>query len=146
MVQFGVHMDFLQIKQVLVIIFVLKMHFWFIFSVFRVLWTGPKIPKSAGAFVKEFLRLSALYKVDVGLFSSKLRGSTANMSREVGRADLGRPIRYRRTRLDWPWLNSSLHLLPSDLRSRTQILLNNINSRASIHSPTAWISSDRTGT
>jgi hypothetical protein len=27
MVQFGVHMNFLQIKQVLVIIFVLKMHF-----------------------------------------------------------------------------------------------------------------------
>jgi hypothetical protein len=32
--QFGVHMNFLQIKQVLVIIFVLKIHFSFIFSGF----------------------------------------------------------------------------------------------------------------
>jgi hypothetical protein len=49
--QFGVHMHFLQIKQVLTFIYTLKIYFYFIFSGFSVLWTGPQIQRSAGASV-----------------------------------------------------------------------------------------------
>jgi hypothetical protein len=38
--QFGVHMHFLQIKQVLTFIYTLKIYFYFILSDFRVFWTG----------------------------------------------------------------------------------------------------------
>jgi hypothetical protein len=41
-------MDFLQIKQVLVIIFALKIYFPIQLFNFRLYWTGPKIPESAG--------------------------------------------------------------------------------------------------
>jgi hypothetical protein len=37
--QFGVHMNFLQIKQVLTFIYTLKIYFYFIFSGFWVFWT-----------------------------------------------------------------------------------------------------------
>ena len=123
MVQFGVHMDFLQIKQVLVIIFVLKMHFWFIFSVFRVLWTGPKIPKSAGAFVKEFLRLSALYKVDCGLVSIKHRVFLTNATRRRGILWF-QPLDHEPSawiRLAATWTGKQHG--PHDLKGTVQILL-----------------------
>jgi hypothetical protein len=38
--QFGVHMHFLQIKQVLTFIYALKTNFCFIFYGFTVVWTG----------------------------------------------------------------------------------------------------------
>jgi hypothetical protein len=55
--QFGVHMHFLQIKQVLTFIYTLKIYFYFILSDFRVLWTGAQIQRSTGATVQIFLRL-----------------------------------------------------------------------------------------
>jgi hypothetical protein len=47
--QIGVLMHFLQIKQVLTFIYTLEIYFYFIFSGFSVLWTGPQIQRSAGA-------------------------------------------------------------------------------------------------
>jgi hypothetical protein len=41
--QFGVHMNFLQIKQVYAIKYVLKIYFSINFSDFLILWTGPRI-------------------------------------------------------------------------------------------------------
>jgi hypothetical protein len=49
MVQFGGHVDFLQIKQVLVIVFVLKIYFPIQLFNFRLYWTGPQFSESAGA-------------------------------------------------------------------------------------------------
>jgi hypothetical protein len=46
--QFGVHMNFLQIKQVLTFIYTFKIYFYFIFSGFRVFWTGPQYLENAG--------------------------------------------------------------------------------------------------
>jgi hypothetical protein len=58
--QFGVHMDFLQIKQVLTFIYALKIDFCDYFPIFPTLWIGPQISRCAGANVKEFPRLIAL--------------------------------------------------------------------------------------
>jgi hypothetical protein len=48
MVQFGVHMNFLQIKQVLAFIYELKINFCFIFYGFSVLRTRPHFPERSG--------------------------------------------------------------------------------------------------
>ena len=55
MVQFGVHMNFLGFKQVSAIIYILKIHFWFIFSGFIIPWSGRQFLVSAGANVQEYL-------------------------------------------------------------------------------------------
>ena len=55
--QFGVHMDFLQIKQVLIFIYALRINFCMYLPILYVLWTGPRIPESAGVITEEFLRL-----------------------------------------------------------------------------------------
>ena len=55
--QFGVHMNFLGFKQVSAIIYILKIHFWFIFSGFIIPWSGRQFLVSAGANVQVFLRL-----------------------------------------------------------------------------------------
>jgi hypothetical protein len=73
--QFGVHMNFLQIKQVLVIIFVFKIHFWIIFSGFIIPWSGPQIPESAGALAQLKPKTQSNEEVDGGLFKKKCRGS-----------------------------------------------------------------------
>jgi hypothetical protein len=46
--QFGVHMNFLQIKQVLVIIFVLKIYFPIQLFNFRLYCTGPQLQATPG--------------------------------------------------------------------------------------------------
>jgi hypothetical protein len=46
--QFGVHMKFLQIKQVSTIKYILKIYFSINFSDFLILWTRPQIPESTG--------------------------------------------------------------------------------------------------
>ena len=56
-IKFDVHMHFLQFKQVSAIIFVLEIHFWFIFSGFIIPWSGRQFLVSAGANVQVFLRL-----------------------------------------------------------------------------------------
>jgi hypothetical protein len=43
--QFGLNMNFLEIKQVLVVIFTLKINFYFIFLDFLSPWTECKIPE-----------------------------------------------------------------------------------------------------
>jgi hypothetical protein len=55
--QFGVHMDFLQITQVFVIKYVLKIYFSINFSDILILWTRPRFLRSAGATVQKFLSL-----------------------------------------------------------------------------------------
>jgi hypothetical protein len=50
--QFRVHMDFLQIKQVFVIKYVLKIYFSINFSDFLILWTRPQFLESAGGLAK----------------------------------------------------------------------------------------------
>ena len=51
MTQFGISMNFLWIKQILVIIFILKIDFQFNFSYLQTLWTGRMKTESAGASV-----------------------------------------------------------------------------------------------
>jgi hypothetical protein len=55
-------MNFLCILQVSRIVFVLKMNFYNYFSVFNLLWTGPRFPEKSGAISEEFLRLRILYR------------------------------------------------------------------------------------
>jgi hypothetical protein len=56
--QFGVHMDFLQIKQVFVIKYVLKIYFSISFSDILILWTRPRMLRRPGAISQDVLRLS----------------------------------------------------------------------------------------
>jgi hypothetical protein len=49
MAQFGPSMDFLLIYQVLVIVFILKIYFQFIYSNLSQLWTRPQFLESPGA-------------------------------------------------------------------------------------------------
>jgi hypothetical protein len=68
MAQFGPSMDFLLIYQVLVIVFILKIYFQFIYSNLSQLWTRPQFLECPGANTEEFLRLSALcigWRVDL---------------------------------------------------------------------------------
>jgi hypothetical protein len=55
--QFGVHMNFLRIKQVSAINLIPKIYFLILFPWFSNLWTGPQILRSVGAMVQIFLRL-----------------------------------------------------------------------------------------
>jgi hypothetical protein len=48
-------MNFLCIIEVLAIIFILKIHFLFIFSGFHVDWTGPQNLRTAGFTLQKFL-------------------------------------------------------------------------------------------
>jgi hypothetical protein len=82
--QFEVPMHFLWIIQIIWIVFILKTHFSIHFLDFITLWTGPHFLENARAFVKEFLRLSALYKVDCGLVSIKHRVFLTNATRRRG--------------------------------------------------------------
>jgi hypothetical protein len=58
--QFGVNMTFLGIKQVSVIIFVLKIIFSINFYDFPIHWTTPQLHRNAGANSEVFLRLKLL--------------------------------------------------------------------------------------
>jgi hypothetical protein len=55
MAQFGPSMDFLWIYQVLVIVFILKIYFQFIYSTLSQLWTGPHFLWSAGVSAQDIL-------------------------------------------------------------------------------------------
>jgi hypothetical protein len=50
--QFGVHMNFLQIKQVSAIKYILKIYFSINFSNFLILWTGRQILERQGALAQ----------------------------------------------------------------------------------------------
>jgi hypothetical protein len=54
MTQFGAKMNFLCILQVSRFVFVLKMNFYNHFSVFNLLWTGPRILENTGFSVQDF--------------------------------------------------------------------------------------------
>jgi hypothetical protein len=62
-------MDFLQIKQVSTIKFVLKT----IFLILSTIWTAHRFLGSAGANVKEFPRLIALFLWTAGYFNENPR-------------------------------------------------------------------------
>jgi hypothetical protein len=55
--QFGVHMNFLQIKQVLTFIYTLKINFCDYFPIFSVLWIGRQILENTGVLVQIVPRL-----------------------------------------------------------------------------------------
>ena len=55
--QFGLNMNFLGIKQVLAIIFTLKINFYIHLINFPVLCTAHQLNKNIGATAQEFLRL-----------------------------------------------------------------------------------------
>jgi hypothetical protein len=57
MVQFGAKINFLWNKQVLGILFILKINFCIYLPILYALWTGSRIPESAGVITEEFLRL-----------------------------------------------------------------------------------------
>jgi hypothetical protein len=56
--QFGVHMNFLQFKQVSTIKYMLEIYFKLVSMIFLILWTAPHLQKSAGTSLKEFPRLT----------------------------------------------------------------------------------------
>jgi hypothetical protein len=58
--QFGVHMHFLWITQVLGLFLLIKIYFLIYFISFPTVWTTPQFPESAGTNVKEFPRLIAM--------------------------------------------------------------------------------------
>jgi thioester reductase-like protein len=53
--QFRLNMNFLGIKQILVIIFTLKINFYIYLSTFSVLWTMHQKQRSAGVIVQYYL-------------------------------------------------------------------------------------------
>jgi hypothetical protein len=76
--KFGLHMNFLEILQVLANIFILKIHFLCIFLNFLIFWTGRTITKISRGLSASFLRLGTVL-VDGGLVPEKPRGSLLNM-------------------------------------------------------------------
>jgi hypothetical protein len=56
MVQFGLNMNFLGIIQILVIIFILKIHYHIYLSNFYVLWTARQLNQSSRVPTQEFPR------------------------------------------------------------------------------------------
>jgi hypothetical protein len=61
-------MNFLWIKQIVAIIFILKIDFQFNFSDLYIPWTAPQLPEKAGSNTKEFPRLRAISLWTAGLF------------------------------------------------------------------------------
>jgi hypothetical protein len=59
--QFGLNMNFLEIKQVLAIIFTLKINFYIHLVNFPVLWTARQLPKRTGSLAQNIQRLRTLY-------------------------------------------------------------------------------------
>jgi hypothetical protein len=76
-------MNFLWIYQTLVINFILKIYFPFIFSDFRVLWTGPQLMGNAGAKPK-FSQGTDHWRLECGLISFNHRVSLAKVGGRRG--------------------------------------------------------------
>jgi hypothetical protein len=53
--RFGLKMNFLCILQVYRFVFVLKTNFYNYFSVFNLLWTGPRFPEKSGVIPQKSL-------------------------------------------------------------------------------------------
>jgi hypothetical protein len=66
--QFGVHMNFLQFKQVSSNYLCIKNLFLILISDFNTLWMGPQIQRSTGATVQIFLRLRESLAWTAGCF------------------------------------------------------------------------------
>jgi hypothetical protein len=54
MVQFGARMNFLCNKQVLGILFILKINFCIYLPILFILWTGPQLSESPGALAQDY--------------------------------------------------------------------------------------------
>jgi hypothetical protein len=65
--QFGLNMNFLGIKQVLVIIFVLKINFYFIFLDFLFSWTERKISEKGRGLCARIPKTLAGFRVSIFL-------------------------------------------------------------------------------
>jgi hypothetical protein len=100
MAQFGPSMDFLLIYQVLVIVFILKIYFQFIYSNLSQLWTGPQFQRNPGAIPQLIPRLRALLLWTAGLFRVNARSLTQSYKAEGVSRDPSRWIRYGRARLN----------------------------------------------
>jgi hypothetical protein len=90
--QFGLYMNFLQIKQVSSNYLYIKIYFYFIFSGFRVFWTGPQLPEKAGGSGARFPRLSLIPNWTAGSFvlnqgTHMLNRHNEGVSADVGRSD-----------------------------------------------------------
>jgi hypothetical protein len=70
--QFGVYMNFLQIKQVSAIKYVLKIYFSINFSDFLILWTGPRFLQRLGALAQMHPRHRKPTRWTAGSISKRL--------------------------------------------------------------------------
>jgi hypothetical protein len=140
--QFGVHMNFLQIKQVSAINLIPKIYFLILFPWFSNLWTGPHFLKSTGACSQKPHRHREPRGEDCGLIPQKYRGAYASWPREEVGTVSGRWISLRGSRSDGAlsepvinrnrWIQSqrprsnhaSAHSTPrmGDPRSRSKVL------------------------
>ena len=93
MAQFGVKMNFLCILQVSRFVFVLKMNFYKYFSVFKHLWTGPRILESAGVSAQEILGTVNSNTWTTGLFLKTAGALLQKIHGEGVPASTGHPIR-----------------------------------------------------
>jgi hypothetical protein len=98
--QFGVYMNFLQFKQDLAIIFVLKIHFWFIFSGFIIPWSGPQFLEHAGVLAQSVPRHSKTGSWTAGLLTTLPGALLQNVQGERVSDNIDRPIRIHASRLN----------------------------------------------
>jgi hypothetical protein len=82
MIQFGGHMDFLQIKQVLVIIFVLQIYFPIQLFNFRLYWTGPQLQATPGGSRVKMPQTQGNTRVERGFIYINDRGLFEKRTRE----------------------------------------------------------------
>jgi hypothetical protein len=75
--QFGGHMNFLQIKLVFVIKYVLKIYFSINFSDFLILWTGPRFLERSGGLAQDSTD-TGYYTLDCELIPIFSEGSYEN--------------------------------------------------------------------
>jgi hypothetical protein len=95
-------MNFLWIYQVIVIIFILKIHFPFVFSGFRVLWTGHSIKEKGRVLGVKYPRHSVQSMRMAGWFVTIIRSFLQTAHAEGVWSVDGRPIKR-----GWPGLDPS---------------------------------------
>ena len=93
-------MDFLQIKQVLVIIFVLQIYFPIQLFNFRLYWTGPQLQATPGGSRVKMPQTQGNTRVERGFIYINDRGLFEKRTREGVWLDLGCPIHNGWPRLD----------------------------------------------
>jgi hypothetical protein len=138
--QFGVHMHFLWIIQILWIVFILETHFLIHFLDFITLWIGPQFQKTAGALAQMQPRHRKPTRWTTGSIINNYRGSlvkwpSRRSTGQIWSLDLARAAQIRSHRA---WDNRQCE--PHDSRSTFQIQNPKINFRLSDLNRTALIS------